>query len=87
MKNLLITLCLFSLFSLPISAQQTQSQEYLPYGVEKNMPASYQKMKETLTYPMAWGNSPIKDFNKWKRLHVMCFSLVWPLPLQPHLSI
>lgn len=81
MKNLLITLCLFSLFSLPISAQQAQSQEYLPYGVEKNMPASYQKMKETLTYPMAWGNSPIKDFNKWKKAaRNVLFSCLAPAP-------
>lgn len=81
MKNLLITLCLFSFFSLPISAQQAQSQDYLPYGVEKNMPVSFQKMKETLTYPMAWGNSPIKDFNKWKKAaRNMLFSCLAPAP-------
>jgi Dienelactone hydrolase and related enzymes len=81
MKNLLITLCLFSFFGLPISAQQAQAQDYLPYGVEKNMPASYQKMKETLTYPMAWGNSPIKDFNKWKKAaRNVLFSCLNPAP-------
>jgi len=67
MKKSLFTLCLCPFFGLQLSAQQIQSQDYTPYGVEKNMPSSYQKMKETLTYPMAWGKSPIKNFNKWKK--------------------
>ncbi|WP_321439137.1 alpha/beta hydrolase family protein [uncultured Bacteroides sp.] len=81
MKKSLFALCLCPLFSLQLSAQQVKSQDYTPYGVEKNMPSSYQKMKETLTYPMAWGKSPIKDFNKWKKEgRKILFSCLNPAP-------
>ena len=30
------------------------------------MPAFYPQMKEALTWPEAWGNSPEKDFGKWR---------------------
>ena len=81
MKKSLFALCLCSFFGLQLSAQQVKSQDYTPYGVEKNMPSSYQKMKETLTYPMAWGKSPIKDFNKWKKEgRKILFSCLNPAP-------
>lgn len=31
------------------------------------MPAFYEELKATLTYPMAWGNSPTKRYSKWQR--------------------
>ena len=46
------------LLSLPLSAQE--------YGVSGFMPAFYPQMKEALTWPEAWGNSPEKDFGKWR---------------------
>ena len=42
------------------------AQEYLPFGVEREMPAFLDDIKKELTYPMAWGNSDIKDFNEWR---------------------
>lgn len=32
----------------------------------RNMPIFYQEIKQTLTWPMAWGNSPVKDFDEWR---------------------
>ena len=42
------------------------AQEFLPYGVEREMPAFLDDIKKELTYPMAWGNSDIKDFKEWR---------------------
>lgn len=39
----------------------------MQYEVLKGMPAFYEELKATLTYPMAWGNSPIRRFRKWQR--------------------
>ncbi len=47
----------------------TRAQESAPmqYEVLKGMPAFYEELKATLTYPMAWGNSPTRRFRKWQR--------------------
>lgn len=42
------------------------SQSFLDYGFEREFPACLDQMQETLTYPMAWGNSPIKSFDQWR---------------------
>lgn len=39
---------------------------YAGYEVQDNMPSFYEQLKQSLTYPMAWGNSPEKDFSKWR---------------------
>lgn len=39
---------------------------FLDYGFEREFPASLDQMQQTLTYPMAWGNSPLTDFNQWR---------------------
>ena len=36
------------------------------YSVVKNMPVFYEQLKQQLTYPAAWGNSPIRKFDKWR---------------------
>lgn len=36
------------------------------YELERDMPVFLDEIKEELTYPMAWGNSPIKKFRKWR---------------------
>ena len=41
-------------------------QAYAGYEVLNNMPAFYQQLKQSLTYPLAWGNAPEKDFNRWR---------------------
>ena len=45
-----------------VEAEQT----YAGYEVLNNMPAFYQQLKESLTYPLAWGNAPEKDFTRWR---------------------
>ena len=41
-------------------------QVYAGYEVTGNMPAFYQELKRKLTYPLAWGNAPEKDFKRWR---------------------
>lgn len=36
------------------------------YELEREMPVFLDQLKEELTYPMAWGNSEIKEFGLWK---------------------
>lgn len=36
------------------------------YELKRDMPTFLDSLKTELTYPMAWGNSDIKDFEEWK---------------------
>lgn len=42
------------------------ASRYQGYEVVNTMPSFYEKLRESLTFPMAWGNSSIKDFGKWR---------------------
>lgn len=42
------------------------AQEIRGYEFERNMPAFLDQIQEELTYPMAWGHSPITDFAQWR---------------------
>lgn len=61
MKQALLYILLL-LFVLPARGQEAPRA----YGIEKNMPTFYSKLKQQLTYPMAWGNSPTHDFARWR---------------------
>lgn len=37
------------------------------YELEREMPAYLEEIKQELTYPLAWGNSDIKKFSKWRK--------------------
>ncbi|MBQ8673438.1 MAG: prolyl oligopeptidase family serine peptidase [Bacteroides sp.] len=37
------------------------------YELEREMPVFLDQLKEELTYPMAWGNSKVKNFGKWRK--------------------
>ena len=63
MKNTVICLLLFGI-SLTASAQEKVETVSMRYETQNDMPLFYQKMKENLTYPMAWGNSSIRNFRK-----------------------
>ena len=65
MKNTVICLLLFGI-SLTASAQEKVETVSMRYEKQNDMPLFYQKMKENLTYPMAWGNSSIRNFKKWR---------------------
>ena len=60
----------------------TTAQEYISYGVEREMPAFLEDIKKELTYPMAWGNSDIKDFKVWRdsARHILKDAMLAPPP-------
>ncbi len=37
-----------------------------PAVIEGNLPAFYELLKQELTFPLAWGNSGIRDFGRWR---------------------
>ena len=45
---------------------EKEKQKRENYEFYFEMPRYVEELKKELTYPMAWGNSPIKDFGKWK---------------------
>jgi hypothetical protein len=52
---------LLSCFSA--AAQKRQKYEFC-----RNLPVYADSLLKDLTYPMAWGNSPITDFDEWRRV-------------------
>lgn len=81
MKKFFLWACIASLSTLSIAQNNKQ---YLPYGTVNNMPTFYEKIKETLTFPMAWGNSPIQDYNTWRQEARNVFiSCLLPVPPEP----
>ncbi|WP_291528297.1 dienelactone hydrolase family protein [Bacteroides sp. UBA939] len=42
------------------------SQQLPAYELEREMPVFLEQLKKELTYPLAWGNSPVKNFKKWR---------------------
>ena len=73
MKHLdfsLFTFFALLIFSQPSFAQKPNAKQ-LPvrenYEWQGELPVYVEQLKQELTYPMAWGNSPIKNFAKWKK--------------------
>ena len=60
-----------SLAQTPVSHAQTPSKPKLQkrekYEWQGEIPTYVETLKKELTYPMAWGNSPIRNFKKWKK--------------------
>ena len=54
-------LCL--LLAMTVSAQKRERYEFM-----RNLPVYADSLIADLTYPLAWGNSDIKDFDKWKQV-------------------
>lgn len=80
MKNLL-TLCLTGLFCLNLHAQEVQHEGY---EVTNNMPVFYDKIKEGLTFPMAWDSGKNLTYSVWREkareLVMMCMEKLPPAP-------
>lgn len=57
---------LLGMIGLVVSAAAL-SQHSPAYELEREMPVFLDQLKKELTYPMAWGNSPIKNFKKWRK--------------------
>jgi len=49
----------------PPSKPKLQKRE--KYEWQGEIPTYVEVLKKELTYPMAWGNSPIRNFKKWKK--------------------
>ena len=49
--------------SIPASAQKRAKYEFM-----RNLPVYANSLIADLTYPLAWGNSDIKDFDTWKKV-------------------
>ena len=48
-------------------SQKPKLQKREKYEWEGEIPTYVAQLKKELTYPMAWGNSPIRNFKKWKK--------------------
>ncbi len=68
-----------------------QESEYPTYGIQKAMPSFYEQLKQQLTYPMAWGNAPIKKFDKWRTearsVLIECMENLPPAPKKYDLEV
>jgi len=58
----LFLLLLGLLTSYPMIAQQREKYEFM-----RNLPVYADSLIADLTYPLAWGNSDIKDFSTWRK--------------------
>ena len=61
-RDVLLTLIGLTLFSFCATAQKCAKFEF-----KRNLPVYADSLLKDLTYPMAWGNSPITDFAEWRR--------------------
>jgi hypothetical protein len=58
------------------------SQHLSGYELEREMPVFLDQLKAELTYPMAWGNSPVKILRSGANRHAMpCWMPCLPLRL------
>ena len=48
-------------------SQKPKLQKREKYEWERENPTYVEQVKKELTYPMAWGTSPIRNFKKWKK--------------------
>ena len=53
--------------SLVKNSPKPKLQKREKYEWQGEIPTYVETLKKELTYPMAWGNSPIKSFKKWKK--------------------
>ena len=56
-----LILCTY-VFCVGASAQKRAKYEF-----SRNLPVYADSLLKDLTYPMAWGNSPITDFDEWRK--------------------
>ena len=62
MKNTVAILVLLFLLPIVTIAQTREKYEY-----ERNLPVYAHQLIADLTYPLAWGNSEISDFDEWRK--------------------
>ena len=49
--------------TIPLLAQKRGKYEF-----KRNLPVYADSLIKDLTYPLAWGNSDIKDFDAWRKV-------------------
>ena len=68
----IITYSIIVLLQASVALAQTSSKPKLQkrekYEWQGEIPTYVETLKKELTYPMAWGNSPIRNFKKWKKV-------------------
>ena len=68
----IITYSIIALLQASVAFAQTSSKPKLQkrekYEWQGEIPTYVETLKKELTYPMAWGNSPIRNFKKWKKV-------------------
>lgn len=70
MKRIIAYTIIALLQSSVMFAQSTKPklQKREAYEWDGEIPTYVETLKKELTYPMAWGNSPVKNFKKWKKM-------------------
>ena len=67
----IITYSIIALLQASVALAQTSSKPKLQkrekYEWQGEIPTYVETLKKELTYPLAWGNSPIRNFKKWKK--------------------
>ena len=69
MKSTILTLLGLWFCFCPMSAQNDKKkplQKRDKFEYTFDLPVYVEMLKRELTYPLAWGNSEIRDFGKWK---------------------
>ena len=67
----IITYSIIALLQVSVAfaqvSQKPKLQKREKYEWEGEIPTYVEQLKKELTYPMAWGNSPVRNFKKWKK--------------------
>ncbi|GAB3430458.1 hypothetical protein [Flindersiella endophytica] len=50
----------------PIAVDAEAGSFESPAVVEGNLPVFFEQLKDELTFPLAWGTSPERDFRRWR---------------------
>lgn len=62
MKRIIVGVALMALISVAVYSQKREKYEF-----DRNLPVYAHQLIADLTYPMAWGNSDITDFEEWRK--------------------
>ena len=98
MTQLFLTMlcCLLTAVISPLCAQQTSlsaadTASTPRHEITRRMPLFYEQLKQQLTFPMAWGESPITDVDQWRtegrKLVTDCLQLLPPPPADWNLQV
>lgn len=77
----LFAICFISIATISVYAQDNQNNSF---EVINNMPVFYNKIKEGLTFPMAWNNTKNMEYSGWREkargLVLICMENLPPAP-------